>query len=112
MGRAAATLGSARSYMFESISRVWEMITVTGRSDPEHGMQLRLAAAHVVACSLQAVETIWKIAGTTPIYENSTLGRRFRDLHVAAQNFAVRSEHYTSAGRMLLETQAGPLLRN
>ena len=50
------------------------------------------------------------MAGTSLIYEDNALGRKFRDLHVAAQNFAVRPEHYASAGKMFLDLKEGPLI--
>jgi alkylation response protein AidB-like acyl-CoA dehydrogenase len=102
VGRAEATLRAARAYMYATIREEWESVLKTGFCTPkQHGL-LRLAATHAATLSAQVVDTAWGAAGASSIFAGNPIERRFRDIHVATQNIAVRSEHYVDAGRMLL----------
>jgi alkylation response protein AidB-like acyl-CoA dehydrogenase len=102
VGRAEATLRAARAYMYATIREEWESVLKTGFCTPkQHGL-LRLAATHAATLSAQVVDTAWNAGGASAIFAGNPIERRFRDMHVATQNIAIRSEHYTSAGRMVL----------
>ena len=78
-----------------------------GRSGPEHGTLLRLASTHAAESAAEVMDRIWKIAGASSIYVGGPFERRYRDIHTATQNFAIRAEHYATAGKMLLDQSDG-----
>ena len=102
VGRAEATLRAARAYMYETIGEEWESVRKTGFCTPKQHSLLRLAATQAATLSAQVVDTAWNAAGTSAIFAGNPIERRFRDIHVATQNIAIRSEHYVTAGRMFL----------
>ncbi|MBI3958833.1 MAG: acyl-CoA dehydrogenase family protein [Chloroflexi bacterium] len=102
VGRAEATLQAARAYMYAMIREVWETVHKSGSSTPEQLSLLRLTATHAATLSAQVVDTAWNTAGASAIFAGNPIERRFRDIHVATQNIAIRSEYYAVAGRMFL----------
>lgn len=102
VGRAEATLRAARAYMYATIGEEWESVRKTGFCTPKQHSLLRLAATQAATLSAQVVDTAWNAAGTSAIFAGNPIERRFRDVHVATQNIAIRSEYYVSAGRMFL----------
>lgn len=103
IGRSKAILDSSRNYLYDTISTIWQQVTEEGCSGPEHGTLLRLASTHVAESAAEVIETIWKLAGASAIYLGGPFERRYRDIHTATQNFAIRAEHYATAGKMLLD---------
>ena len=102
LAQAAATLGSARALVFETVGRCWrsaeggEELTVQDRAE------LRLAATHATVASAQVVDAMYNAGGGTSIYRTSTLQRRFRDIHAATQHVMVGQPTFELAGRILL----------
>jgi alkylation response protein AidB-like acyl-CoA dehydrogenase len=102
VGRAEATLRAARAYLYETIGEVWENVFKSGACTSKEHSLLRLAATHATTLSVQVVDTTWNAAGASAIFVGNPIERRFRDIHVAAQNIAIRTEYYVTAGQMFL----------
>jgi alkylation response protein AidB-like acyl-CoA dehydrogenase len=102
VGRAEASLRAARAYMYETIREAWETVLKTGSSTRKQHILLRLAATHAATLSAQVVDATWSAAGASAIFAGNPIERRFRDIHVATQNIAIRAEYYAGAGRMFL----------
>jgi alkylation response protein AidB-like acyl-CoA dehydrogenase len=102
VGQAEATWRAAGAYLLETVREAWETVQKTRASTPEHHIALALAGTHAATLSTQVVEAVWNAAGTSGVFTESPLERRFRDIHIAKQNIAIRAEHYGTAGRMLL----------
>jgi hypothetical protein len=102
VGRAEATLRAARAYLYETIREEWESMLKTGFCTRKQHSLLRLAATHAATLSAQVVDTTWNAAGASAIFAGNPIERRFRDIHVATQNAAIRSEYYVGTGQMFL----------
>jgi alkylation response protein AidB-like acyl-CoA dehydrogenase len=103
VGQAEATLRAARAFVYGAVGEAWESVCQTGDSTTEQQNLMRLASTHTAVVAAQVVETVWKAAGASSIFLSSPLERRFRDVHVAAQNVAVSPEYYGVAGRLFLD---------
>ena len=68
----------------------------------EENIDLRLASTHASSTALEVVDFIWSAAGTPSIFIDNPLERRIRDIRVANQNIAIRSDQYTNIGKFLL----------
>jgi alkylation response protein AidB-like acyl-CoA dehydrogenase len=101
-GRAEARLRAARALMFQTTSDVWRRVLTTGTGSPDDQTMLRLAGAHAAETAVEAIETIWKMAGTSGIFSGTALDRHLRDARVGAQNVGVSTTFYTLAGQVLL----------
>jgi alkylation response protein AidB-like acyl-CoA dehydrogenase len=102
VGRAEAILRAARAYMYGTIREEWENVLKTGSASINQLSLLRLSATHAATLSAQVVDIAWNAAGASAIFAGNPIERRFRDIHVAIQNIAIRSEHYATAGQMFL----------
>lgn len=108
VGRAAATLGAARSYCLHATADSWEAAT-TREPDRLDGpvAEARLAITHAMHAAVHVVDVLFHAGGTRSIYNDHGVERRFRDAHVAAQHFAGSPSHLAAGGRLLLGLPAG-----
>lgn len=77
---AIATVRAARLVWQDAIDQVCEVYDAGGQLDRRDRGRFRLAAAHTVRLSLQAVTTILEGAGASVHFESSPLQRSARDL--------------------------------
>jgi alkylation response protein AidB-like acyl-CoA dehydrogenase len=102
IGRAEATLGAARAYLYQSLQETWNE-AVTGRViDMPHKIRLQLAATHAVTAAAEAVDLVHAAAGTTGIREEHRFERYFRDVHTISQHGFISPGRFESVGQLLL----------
>jgi indole-3-acetate monooxygenase len=102
LARLDAEFMAARALLEAQITRGWH--------NPEHpkGKELTRvaeqvqAAIWITAACVRIAEGCFELAGSRAVYESSSLQRRVRDLHVAAQHVAVHPRHYVTAGAAVL----------
>jgi alkylation response protein AidB-like acyl-CoA dehydrogenase len=63
---------------------------------------VRLAAATVAEQCLEAIGTLFTVAGTSSLYASSMLERYFRDAHAAAKHITLSPTNIEMAGQYLL----------
>ncbi len=111
VAEAEIQLRSARAFVLESLSEVWES---TLRGEPvslEQRALLQLACSHAVRACARAVEQVCEAAGSSANFTASPLERCFRDAHVVPQHIMVAPTWIESAGRVLLGLESGsPIL--
>ena len=105
LGQAETQLRSARALLLEAVRDAWTAAcdSDVALSDARR-LPLRTASAHAAAVSARVVEMLWYAYGSSAIFANNPLERRFRDAHTAAQRF--NAAVYEQAGRMLLSDDA------
>ena len=64
--------------------------------------EARLAVTSIVDTALAVTEDVYRVAGTTGIFQSCPLQRIFTDLHVMSQQLFARPTHYENVGRYLL----------
>ena len=72
-----------------------------GVTTAEHA-EARLAVTSAMDTALAVVESLYRVAGTSGIFQDSPLHRTFQDLHVMSQQLFARPSHYENVGRFLL----------
>jgi alkylation response protein AidB-like acyl-CoA dehydrogenase len=102
LARAEASLHAARALLREAIDACWQAAATDGEIPLDLRASLRMAATHATEASAAAVDTAWRLAGGSAIYEDSPLQRRFRDVHAATQHMVVGPATWELAGRVLL----------
>ncbi len=100
LAEAEATLGAARAYMWDVMSRAWEAACADALGD-DLRMQLKPAMTYCVRSSARAVKLVYDAAGPPVVYEGSTLERCFRDIHTATQHSLMQTVHYQAMGNYL-----------
>ena len=98
VGRAEATLRSARAFLVEATGELWAAAAGPGLT-LEHRAAMRIATTHAIRQAVQIVDTVYNAAGATSVYESHILQRQFQDVHVMSQHMQSRFAHYELVGR-------------
>jgi indole-3-acetate monooxygenase len=101
LAQAEALVRSARLYLFDTVSRLWEDMMAGREATIEGRAQVRLASWHAVSSAAQAVDLVYLTGGATSLYETCLLERAFRDVHAATQHIGVHPRVLETAGRVL-----------
>lgn len=99
---AESSLSAARALYYEAIDTAWQ---ASHQSEPvpvDLRNRLRLAATHAARTSADVVRTLYDLAGSSAIYDDSPLQRRFRDAFTATAHFQVNEASRELPGRVLL----------
>jgi alkylation response protein AidB-like acyl-CoA dehydrogenase len=108
VAQAEALLRSGRAFLLETIRDAWE--TVLGREEPtlDQEMLMSLAARFAVDNAVEAVELLYRAAGSSAVYSGSRLDRCMRDVHTVCQHSVYSPAGYERAGRVFLGLPADP----
>lgn len=99
VGQALAAIGSGRAYLRQAVRALWAEAASDGPVTLEGRLALRLAATHCIRLAVQVVESLYRAAGTSAIYEGNVIQRHFQDLHVISQHQQARQVAYDLAGK-------------
>jgi alkylation response protein AidB-like acyl-CoA dehydrogenase len=84
--RAEAGVQSARAFLFDALSEVWDM---TSRGD-DPGLKQRarvlVAANQAMRAGVEAVDSVFRLVGADAVFTHQPLQRCFRDIHTADQH--------------------------
>ena len=97
-----AQLGSARAYKHAIISESWETVDNTGELTMDDRARIRLATTYAINEATSVVEQIYRLAGSTAIFDNEPFERRFRDIHAVSQQVQGRHSNFETVGRYML----------
>ena len=109
IARAAATWGAARAYLQQQVAALWQSAVCEPAPALDARIGLRLAATHAIHCAADAVQQVYRVCGSSAIFGQSPLQRRFQDAHVITQQVQGRLAHYETVGQHLLGLAPKPL---
>ena len=102
VGECEAMIDSARRYVLDTASTLWEA-QVNGDPDlSEKSMRTRLAITHAIRQSIAVTDKLFSAAGTNSIHRSVGLERYFRDLHVHGQHISGLPLNFEFGGAMLM----------
>lgn len=106
VARAEALLGSARAYLYESVSEAWDTALQGRFLVLKQKMAIQLAVCQALSASAEAVDLVHQAAGTTAIRQAQPFERYFRDAHVMTQHAFGSASRFESVGKLMfgLET--------
>ena len=111
LARAEALVQSARTYWYDQVQAIWDAALHRCELSLEVRAAARLACLTAAENSVAAVDLLYRLAGSSAIFQSSPLERCFRDVHTAAQHLQVQEGRWETAGRVLLGLDpASPLL--
>ncbi len=102
VGKAEAKWRAAKALLHETASSVWESVSATGRISMAERIQLRMAGTHAIRQSAEVVDIAYNLSGSTAIFADRAIQRRFQDIHVITQQVQGREAHYETAGQFFL----------
>jgi alkylation response protein AidB-like acyl-CoA dehydrogenase len=103
---ATALVGSARAFLYETITNAWDGLLATGSADAATRARVRLATSHAVRASARAVDLVHDAVGTASIFRKNPIERQYRDIHTAAAHVMVSPLTMEAAGRVELGLEA------
>ena len=102
VGECEAMIDSARRYVLDTVSSMWEA-QLSGHPElPERSMRARLAITHAIRQSIEVGDKLFNAAGTNAIHRSVGLERYFRDLHVHGQHVSGLPLNFEFGGATLM----------
>jgi indole-3-acetate monooxygenase len=102
VGRAEARLGSARSYLIETLSTIYASADGVEPIEVADRARVRLACTNAIQAATEVADFAYKAAGIDAIYPDGPFERRFRDMHTLSQQIQARAAHFEQVGQVLL----------
>ena len=102
MGKAEAKWQAAKALLYETVREVWTGVRGSGAISLEQRIALRLAGTHAIRQSAEVVDAAYNLSGSTAIFGDRAIQRRFQDAHVITQQIQGREAHYGTAGQFFL----------
>lgn len=100
---AESQLEAARALYYNAIESASQASQLDVPVPVETRAALRRAATHGVRTAADVVRTVYDLAGTSAIYDGSSLQRRFRDAFTGTAHFQVNQASFEAPGRILLD---------
>ena len=102
IAQAEAGVRSARALRYQTIDEVWESTLAGNAPTLEQKADLILSTVNAVSSSVEAIEMMFQVAGTSGIQDDSPLQRYFRDIQVMKQHAYASEARYQSLGQVFL----------
>ena len=103
VGRAEASLGSAKAYLVATLDEIYARADDTAPLAVPDRAGVRLAATNGIHSAVDVADRIHKAAGVDAIFPGSPFERRFRDIHTLSQQIQSRDTHFSAVGAVLLD---------
>ena len=97
-----AKLGAARTYQRETIREVWDKVDTTREITITQRARIRLATTYAIHQATKVSEQVYRLAGSTAIFEDDAFERRFRDAYAVSQQVQGRHTNFETVGRHML----------
>jgi alkylation response protein AidB-like acyl-CoA dehydrogenase len=92
LARAEAQVQAARSYVYDVVGQLWETCLAGDEPNLQQRTRMILAANQAMRAGVDAVDSLFPLAGAEGVYTGQPLERCFRDLHTANQHIIFSSE--------------------
>jgi alkylation response protein AidB-like acyl-CoA dehydrogenase len=107
LARAEALVRAARTYWYDEIETMWHVAVQACPISVEGRASQRIANLLATEHSVTAVDMLYRLAGSSSIFQSSALERCFRDVHTAAQHLQVQEGRWETTGRVLMGLEPG-----
>ena len=102
VAEAERLVGSARSYVFESVSDVWDTIERGEKPTDKQKAIIQLSCSGAANDAVKAVEMLYSAAGASANFLSSPLERSMRDVLVVRQHIMVSPQYTEANGSLVL----------
>jgi alkylation response protein AidB-like acyl-CoA dehydrogenase len=107
LARAEARLQSARSFMFDVANRITDSVKAGNGLPSDLEASQRLACVNAAEAARDAIDRVFALAGTSPIYTGNTLERCLRDIHTAGQHLICSPVWWEKTGQYYFGMELG-----
>ncbi len=102
LAQAEAILRAGRVLLYDTLRETWDATLAGETISLRQKADMLLAMTHAVSSSVQAVELMYSVAGTSGIYTRSPLERYFRDVQVLRHHAFGAETRYETVGQVYL----------
>jgi len=102
VGRAAAMIGAARSYLYNVVEDIWRTVQIGDQPSSKQRAQFQSMNVQVFGMCLDAAQLIFKARGSSSVYSGSVLETCLRDLQTMDQHVMSSLRAYAQSGRILM----------
>lgn len=99
VARAEALLGSSRAYLYEVAQEITDCLANEPMITDELEAKRRLACVNVATACTKAVDSVFELAGATPVYSGHELERCLRDIRTARQHLLMSPVWWEKTGQ-------------
>jgi len=110
VAEAERLVGSARSYVFDTVSDLWQTIDDGGKPTARQKAVIQLSCSGAANEAVKAVEMLYSAAGASANFLSSPLGRSMRDVLVVRQHIMVSPQFTEAVGRVLMGMESETFL--
>jgi alkylation response protein AidB-like acyl-CoA dehydrogenase len=86
VGEATSALAGAREHFYAAAAGAWARVSAGEPEPPGEPASLTRAAAEAAQTSSRALDSVFALAGMSPLFHDSTFGRCWRDVRTLAQH--------------------------
>jgi len=108
LGRMSLQLEAARSFLDQFTAKAWQAGVDRRELAPEEVLTGRLMAGYITEQCTAIVDWAYTRAGSTSVYDGSSLQMRLRDIHVATQHASCHTDPYRTLAAALLGEELSP----
>jgi alkylation response protein AidB-like acyl-CoA dehydrogenase len=102
VGRAEASLGAARAYLFEAVRLVASGKNTADCRGEDRLALVRLAGTYAAEISAEVATLMFRAGGGTAVYATNRLERCFRDANMVTQHMQLQPTNYEMVGQYFL----------
>jgi alkylation response protein AidB-like acyl-CoA dehydrogenase len=102
LAQAEAILRAGRVFLYDTLSETWAATVAGEPLSLRQKADVQLAMTHAVQSAVQAVELMYRMAGTSGVYTRSPLERSFRDVQVLRHHAFGAETRYETVGQVYL----------
>lgn len=102
VGLLSARLSSVRAFLFSEANAIWDAAERRAEFTSITRTRARSMMAFLHGECMAVVDELFQLSGTTPLYDGSSIQRRYRDLRTACQHIVASPEIYRPHGALLM----------
>lgn len=95
-----AELRAARSWFYEAIDDIWQVLSAGEQADDHLISMLRLSSTHAARVGAEVARRAQLLSGMTGVYEDNPLAQQVRDAQMVTQHAFMGDITYQNAGAM------------
>lgn len=103
VARSEARLRAAQAYVREVLAQAWDRTLAGDEMTTADRAAVRLATGHAMRAGCEVVDSVFRVAGGSALYDTSPLQRCWRDVNAGSHHGYFSEYHETRVGRAMLD---------
>ncbi|WP_018680553.1 acyl-CoA dehydrogenase family protein [Actinokineospora enzanensis] len=102
VARAEGRLGAAQAYVHDVLGKAWDRTLAGDEMTIDDRASVRLATGHAIRAGVEVVDSVFRLAGGSALFDHSPLQRCWRDINAGSHHGYFSEYHETRVGRAQL----------